>query len=450
MDTKKLWETVLGGIEIQVSKANFNTWFKDTYIHKISDGVVYLAVPNAFVRDWLANKFHKVILKSLRDVVADLRSLEYSIGKSPERRHEVDHSSVERSFAPINELPLQELYVNKEDNLNPKYTFETFVVGPFNELAHAASQAVMKSPGLAYNPLFIYGDTGRGKTHLMQAVGNYIKNTHPSKKVFYVTSERFTIDYMNALQTGKANQFKEKYRKYDVLIMDDVQFFSSKEKSQEEFFHLFNTLHENNKQLICSSDKHPNHIPDLEERIKSRFAAGMIVDIPAPDHESRMAILKSKALLHNLSLSNETIEFLAQSVDGNIRELEGILNSISIQTVLRGRDLNLIEIKNIIKNSAKPKKNISVKDVIRVVSDFYNIQENYIFEKTRKKEVVKPRQVIMYILREDLNISYPSIGEKLGGRDHTTVIHSCEKIKEDIKTNQNLVQELSHIRSLIV
>jgi chromosomal replication initiator protein len=448
MDTKKLWENVLGGIEIQVSKANFNTWFKDTYIHKVSDGVVYLAVPNAFVRDWLTNKFHKVILKSLRDSIADIRSLEYSIGKSIERRYEANHS-IEISSATVNELPLQELYINKEDNLNPKYTFESFVVGPFNELAHAAAQAVMKSPGLAYNPLFIYGDTGRGKTHLMQAVGNYIKNIHPSKKVFYVTSERFTIDYMNSLQTGKANQFKEKYRKYDVLIMDDVQFFSSKEKSQEEFFHLFNTLHENNKQLICSSDKHPNHIPDLEERIKSRFAAGMIVDIPAPDHESRIAILKSKALLHNLSLPNETIEFLAQSVDGNIRELEGVLNSISIQTALRDRELNLLEIKNIIKNSARPKKNISVKDVIRVVSDFYNIQENYIYEKTRKKEVVKPRQVIMYILREDLSISYPSIGEKLGGRDHTTVIHSCEKIKEDIKTNQGLVQEISHIRSLI-
>ena len=205
----------------------------------------------------------------------------------------------------------------------------------------------------------------------MQAVGNHIKNNH-GKKVFYVTSERFAVDYMNALQTGKANQFKEKYRKYDVLIMDDVQFFSSKEKSQEEFFHLFNTLHENNKQLICSSDKHPNHIPDLEDRIKSRFAAGMIVDIPAPDLESRTAILRSKALMHNLALSNEVLDFLAQSIDGNIRELEGVLNSISMQTNLRGRELNLSEIKNIIKNSAKPKKNISVKDVIRVVSDFYN------------------------------------------------------------------------------
>ncbi len=447
MDTKKLWEHVLGGIEIQVSKANFTTWFKDTYIHKISDGVVYLAVPNAFVRDWLTNKFHKVILKSLRDASPDIRSLEYSIGKTPERRQETTHS-IEQATAST-ELPLQDLYVNREDNLNPRYTFETFVVGPFNELAHAAAQAVMKNPGVTYNPLFIYGDTGRGKTHLMQAVGNHIKNNH-GKKVFYVTSERFAVDYMNALQTGKANQFKEKYRKYDVLIMDDVQFFSSKEKSQEEFFHLFNTLHENNKQLICSSDKHPNHIPDLEDRIKSRFAAGMIVDIPAPDLESRTAILRSKALMHNLALSNDVLDFLAQSIDGNIRELEGVLNSISMQTNLRGRELNLTEIKNIIKNSAKPKKNISVKDVIRVVSDFYNIQESYIYEKTRKKEVVKPRQVIMYILREDLNISYPSIGEKLGGRDHTTVIHSCEKIKEDIKTNQSLVQELSHIRSLIV
>ncbi|MFA6095789.1 MAG: chromosomal replication initiator protein DnaA [Candidatus Paceibacterota bacterium] len=447
MDTKKLWESVLGGIEIQVSRANFNTWFKDTYIHRISDGTVYLAVPNAFVRDWLSNKFHKVILKSLRDLGGDIRALEYAIGKTQEKRY--DGEPVERMASPVSELPLQELYINKEDNLNPRYTFETFVVGPFNELAHAAAQAVMKSPGTAYNPLFIYGDTGRGKTHLMQAVGNFIKSSNPSKKVFYVTSERFAVDYMNALQTGKANQFKEKYRKYDVLIMDDVQFFSSKEKSQEEFFHLFNTLHENNKQLICSSDKHPNHIPDLEDRIKSRFAAGMIVDIPAPDHESRVAILRAKSLVHGLNLPTEVLEFLGQSVDGNIRELEGVLNSISMQTTLRGRDLNLIEIKNILKTNSKPKKNISIKEVVKVVSDFYNIEESHIYEKTRKKEVVKPRQVIMYILREDLNISYPSIGEKMGGRDHTTVIHSCEKIKEDIKNDQALVQELSHIRSLI-
>lgn len=447
MDNKKLWENVLGTIELTVSKANFNTWFKDTYIHKVDEGVVFLAVPSAFAKDWLSDKFHKTILKCLRDLGNDVRSLEYVISKAPERRETPEEP---QKAAPVYELPLQDHYINKEDNLNPKYTFDTFVVGPFNELAHAAAQAVMKAPGVAYNPLFIYGGTGRGKTHLIQAVGNHIKAAYPSKKVFYVTSERFAVDYMNSLQLGKANQFKEKYRKYDVLIMDDVQFFSSKEKSQEEFFHLFNTLHENNKQLICSSDKHPNHITELEDRIKSRFGAGMIVDVSEPDYDSRLSILKTKLAKQGVNLPQELIEFLAGAVEGNIRELEGVVNSIAIQTQLKGRELNILEIKNLVKNNSKPKKLVSVKDVVKIVSDFYNIEESNIYEKTRKKEVVKPRQVIMYLLREDMNISYPSIGEKLGGRDHTTVIHSCEKIKEDIKSNQILLQELNHIRSLII
>lgn len=446
MDNKKLWDSVLGNIELQVSKANFNMWFRDTHIHKQDDGVIHLAVPSVFAKEWLSSKFHKTILKYLRDFGNDVRSLEYVISKSQERKEPLEEP---RKSLPVYELPLQEYYVSKDDNLNPKYTFETFVVGPFNELAHAAAQAVIKNPGIAYNPLYIYGGTGRGKTHLMQAVGNHIKHNHPSKKVFYVTSERFAVDYMNSLQVGKANQFKEKYRKYDVLIMDDVQFFSQTEKSQEEFFHLFNALKENNKQLICSSDQHPNHMADLEDRLKSRFGSGMIVDVAAPDYESRLTILRTKLAKQGVNLPGEIIDFLATSLDGNIRELEGVINSIVMQTQVRGRELNIIEIKNLIKNSAKPKKQISIKDVVKIVSDFYNIEENNIYEKTRKKEVVKPRQVIMYLLREDMNISYPSIGEKLGGRDHTTVIHSCEKIKEDIKSNQILLQEVNHIRSLI-
>ncbi|MBI5134563.1 MAG: chromosomal replication initiator protein DnaA [Candidatus Taylorbacteria bacterium] len=446
MDNKKLWENVLGVIELQVSKANFNMWFRDTYIHRLDDGVVYLAVPSIFAKEWLSSKFHKTILKYLRDFGNDVRSLEYVISKSQERR---EVSEEPKRALPAYELPLQDFYISKDDNLNPKYTFETFVVGPFNELAHAAAQAVMKNPGIAYNPLYIYGGTGRGKTHLMQAVGNHIKQNHPAKRVFYVTSERFAVDYMNSIQLGKANQFKERYRKYDVLIMDDVQFFSSKEKSQEEFFHLFNTLKESNKQLICSSDQHPNHMPDLEDRLKSRFGSGMIVDVSAPDYESRISILRTKLSRQSIPLPEEHLEFLASSIDGNIRELEGVVNSIAMQTQLRGRELNILEIKNLIKNNSKPKKSISIKDVVKIVSDFYNIEETHIYEKTRKKEVVKPRQVIMYLLREDMNISYPSIGEKLGGRDHTTVIHSCEKIKEDIKSNQILLQEVNHIRSLI-
>lgn len=446
MDNKKLWENVLGVLELQVSKVAFNMWFKETYIHKQGDGVITIAVPSIFAKEWLFDKFHKTILKHLRDFGHDVRSIEYVISpKTSEHRDIIDET--QRIF-PVHELPLQEYYINKEDNLNPKYTFDTFVVGPFNELAHAAAQAVMKNPGTAYNPLFIYGDTGRGKTHIIQAVGNHIKNG-TSKKVLYVTSEKFTVDYMTSVQLGKANQFKEKYRKYDVIIMDDIQFFSSKEKSQEEFFHLFNTMHENNKQFICSSDRHPNNLSGVDERIKSRFNAGMIVDVAAPDYESRVSILRTKLTRQSVSLPTELVEFLAGALDGNIRELEGIINSIAIQTQLRGREMNIIDLKNLVKNSAKPKKTISVKEVVKIVSDFYNIEEQSIYDKTRKKEVVKPRQVIMYLLREDLNISYPSIGEKLGGRDHTTVIHSCEKVKEDIKSNQPLLQELNHIRSLI-
>lgn len=449
MDTRKLWEGVLGEIELQVSKATFTTWFKDTFISKVDDGVIYLAVPNAFIRDWLLNKYHKTILKGLRDHNPEMvvRSVEYVVSKNTERR--VADTTLKMS--PTAELPLQEYYINKDDNLNPRYTFESFVVGSFNELAHAASQAVIKKPGISYNPLYIHGATGRGKTHLIQAVGNFIKSSHAGSQVFYVTSEKFMQDYVSALQLGgnKINQFKERYRKYDVFIMDDVQFLAGKEKGQEELFHLFNALYDNNKQIVFSSDRHPNYIDNLEARLKSRFSAGMVVDISAPDPESRVAILKTKAKIQNISIDDQVIDFIAASVEGNIRELEGILNSVAIQTQLRGRPLNLVEVKNLLKDNSKPQKMLSVKEVVKIVSSYYNIDEGVIYEKTRKKEVVKPRQIIMYLLREDMNISYPSIGEKLGGRDHTTVIHSCEKVKADMKTNSSLGQELSHIRSLM-
>ncbi|MFA6463889.1 MAG: chromosomal replication initiator protein DnaA, partial [Candidatus Paceibacterota bacterium] len=337
---------------------------------------------------------------------------------------------------------------NKDDNLNPRYTFDSFVIGPFNELAYAASQAVIKKMA-SYNPLFFYGSTGRGKTHLIQAIGNHLKKDNPSIKIFYISSDRFSHEYTSAVQEGKINIFKEKYRKYDVFIMDDIQFLSKKEKTQEELFHLFNYLHENNKQIVFSSDQHPNYIPDLEERLKSRFVSGMIIDIPAPDFESRTAIIKNKAKFRNFSLPEATIEFLAGAVEGNIRELEGILNTLICQTELKGRELDVAEVKNLIKDSAKPTKTVSIKDVIKVISKYYDLEENILIDKTRKKDVVKPRQVAMYLLREDYNISYPSIGQKLGGRDHTTVIHSCEKIKEEIKNNPGLIRELTEIRSML-
>lgn len=442
VENKTLWNNVLAQIELTISKANFSMWFKDTYIIKQEDSTVYLGVPNVFVKDWLINKYHKDIIKNLRNFGEHIRNVEYVVSK------EENKAPAKEMPASGSELPLNDFYVNKEDNLNSKYTFKTFVVGPFNELAYAASQAILKRVA-TYNPLFIFGSTGHGKTHLIQAIGNHFKEDGSGKKIFYMTSERFANDYLNSLNNGEINVFKEKYKKYDVLIIDDIQFLSAKNKTQEEFFHLFNSLHDSGKQLIFSSDKHPNFIADIEDRIKSRFNAGMILEIHKPDFESRIQILKKKSSLMNLNISNDMVEFLASSVDGNIRELEGILNLILCQSQLKNKELNVNEMKELIKNTSKPKKNISAKDVVRVTSDFYGIEESSIFEKGRKKEVIKPRQVIMYLLREDFDISFPSIGDKVGNRDHSTVIHSYEKIKNELKINSELAQEIENIRSML-
>ncbi|MBL7045953.1 MAG: chromosomal replication initiator protein DnaA [Parcubacteria group bacterium] len=444
-DTKALWENTLVEIELSISKANFSTWFKNTHILRVDEGTVIVGVPNQFVKDWLATKYHRFLIKTLRGFSEDVRGIEYSIVKDERRKEKERKETIQN----VVELPLENLYINKNDNLNPRYTFDTFIVGDFNQLAHAAAQAITQKPGIVYNPLFIYGNTGHGKTPLIQAVGNYVKKMSPSKKVYYATSEKFAIDYTTSVQNGKANTFKEKYRQYDVLIMDDIQFLANKEKTQEELFHLFNALYDNNKQIIFSSDKHPNFIPGLEDRLKSRFNAGMIADIPSPDSESRIAILKAKAAQNNFIISDETISYVANEVQGNIRELEGALNSLICQSQLKGKILSSTEVHSVIKNSTKPKKTISTKEVVQKISSFYEIEEQSIYDKTRKKEVVKPRQLIMYILREDFGISYPSIGDRLGGRDHTTVIHSCEKIKRELKTSNSLVQEIDQIRGLL-
>jgi chromosomal replication initiator protein len=344
---------------------------------------------------------------------------------------------------------LQSLYIDKRDNLNPRYTFETFVVGPFNQLAHAAAKAVLERPGLAYNPLFIYGSTGHGKTHLIQAIGNYFKKSHANKKVLYVTSERFAIDYINAVRAGHANNFKDQYRQYDVLIMDDVQFIANTEKTQEELFHLFNALRDNNKQIVFSSDKHPSLLPGFEDRLKGRFAGGMIAEIPEPDVESRTAIIGAKIEQHGFSIPEDIIQYIAENVRGNIRELEGVLNMIVCKSQLKGKAISHADVRALIKHNVKPNRGVSIDEVVRRIAQYYELPEKSIYEKTRKKEVVKPRQIIMYVLREEFAVSYPSIGEKLGGRDHTTVIHSCEKIKEEMKTSSSLEQELDHIRALI-
>ena len=441
VDVKKLWDDALVSIELAITPANFKTWFRDTRIVSLEDGTVTLGVPSVFVRDWLQDKFQSMILRVLRENAPYVRNIEYAVVARTEKKQESRAQNINAA------LPLEEYYINKSDNLNPRYSFDTFVIGPFNALAHAAAKTVSERPGITYNPLFIYGKTGHGKTHLIQAVGNHLKKG--GKKVFYATAERFTVDYFNSLQSGTANNFKDKYRQYDVLVMDDVQFLSSKEKTQEELFHLFNTLHDNNKQIVFSSDVHPSLLSGMEERLRSRIAAGMIVDIPAPDLESRADIFRAKAAQNHISLGEDVIEHLAESINGNIRELEGALNSIMCQSQLMGRVLSLEEVKNIIKNSARPRRSMAIDDVVEKVAQFFNIESASIYEKTRRKEVVRPRQLIMYILREDFAVSYPTIGQKLGGRDHTTVIHSCEKIKGELKKGGDLEEEVAQIRAML-
>jgi chromosomal replication initiator protein len=446
MNNRELWQNALVQIELGTSEASFRTWFRNTDIVSRDGSTVQIAVPSKIVKEWLMDKHHKLILGTLRSLDNTVRSVEYVVHRSAGEPRRPEKAQPQQQNA---SLDLGQLYIDKRDNLNPRYTFDTFVVGPFNQLAHAAAKAVIERPGLAYNPFFVYGSTGHGKTHLIQAVGNYFKKSHTNKKVFYVSSERFAVDFINAVSRGRANEFKDQYRQYDVLIMDDIQFMAEKERTQEELFHLFNAMHDNNKQIIFSSDKHPALLPGFEDRVRGRLSAGVIMEIPEPDVESRTAIIKAKVEQLGFSLGEDIVTHIAETVRGNIRELEGILNMIVCKSQLKGKAISLPDVRALIKHNVRPNKGVSVEEVVRRIAQYYEVAEKSIYEKTRKKEVVKPRQIIMYVLREEFSVSYPSIGEKLGGRDHTTVIHSCEKIKEEIKRNNSLEQELEHIRSLV-
>ncbi|HBT81747.1 hypothetical protein A3B26_02830 [Candidatus Giovannonibacteria bacterium RIFCSPLOWO2_01_FULL_48_47] len=447
MTNEELWQAALNELELAVSKANFITWFQNTSIAAHQDGVVVLNVPNAFAKEWLEYKYHKFIVKALRGLSPEIRNIEYVI--SSELAPLLQKRRREKGIAPQEEqLEFKELMVDRETNLNPRYTFDSFVVGPFNELAHAAAAAVSKNLGRAYNPLFVYGGVGLGKTHLLQAVGNAVKKNSPRLKLIYTTSERFTTELVNFIQNNETHIFKDKYRSYDLLIIDDIQFISGKVKTQEELFHIFNLLYETGKQIIFSSDKPPHAIHDLEERLKSRFEGGMVADIGQPEYESRLAILKSKSFGKENYLNPEVLGFIAANVQKNIRELEGALNSVVAKSKLSGRILNIPEVKEIIDKNTQPKRIVTANQIIKCVAEFYDINEKILFEKTRKKEVVKPRQIAMYLLREDFSGSYPFIGQRFGGRDHTTAIHSYEKIFNELKKNAQLIEEVKRIREL--
>jgi chromosomal replication initiator protein len=451
-EINNIWKKTLEEVKPDLTPAGFNSWLKNTKVDSYEDHVLKILVQNSFAIDWIKSKCYTKILNNLRNKSCDIKNVEFIISptvvkKDKDTKNTTDKVEDRKIGDKKNELPIKDNYIDLNDNLNPKYIFDSFVVGSFNELAYASAQAIIKKPGF-YNPLFFYGSTGVGKTHLMQAVGNYYKN-NLEKKVFYVTSERFTNDYISSLRNNKTNLFKEKYKKYDLLIMDDIQFLSNKEMTQEELFHLFNFLYDNQRQIIFSSDQHPNYLQNLESRLKSRFSQGMIIDIPRIDTESKIAIINSKLENSGTKLDNQTIVYLAEGLEGSIREIEGIINNISIQSQLKDRALTLDEVKALTKNIVKTSSNTSLKDILKAVSSFYKIDEKSILEKNRKQEVVKPRQVLMYILREYFDYSLSNIGQKLGGRDHTTVIHACDKVKQDLSSNQELFEEINQIKSML-
>ncbi|MFA6989295.1 MAG: chromosomal replication initiator protein DnaA [Candidatus Gastranaerophilaceae bacterium] len=446
MNNDQLWQAALGEIELNLSKANFTTWFRSTFISSIENDKVVVCVPNTFTKAWLEKKYHEQIANALQNV-------------SEKKIGEIFYKVETKKVNPVTDI-LKKNIKKKESNeddlivvnrfgLNSKYVFDNFIVGKGNELAHAACQAVAANPGNAYNPLFIYGGVGLGKTHLLQAIGHEVsKNTN---NILYVTCEKFTNDYIQSVKIGKAKEFKDRYRNVDLLLIDDIQFMAGKDGTQEEFFHTFNELHQTNKQIILTSDRPPKSIPALEKRLLSRFEWGMIADVTQPDIETRVAILSAKCKEKNYILDYEILYFIANNVQNNIRELEGALNRIIAFHEFNNSKPTIDTTKSILSSllSSLKSKSISSRDVMEAVSRFFDINTKDLVGKSRKKELVYPRQISMYLMRIETNTSYPTIGHELGGRDHTTAMHACSKIIKEVAENEKVKQDIDSIKQLL-
>ncbi len=406
---------------------------------------------NNFAKEWVENKYHKMIFEILHSFDETIKKIEYAVLAEENKTLNKEKESVGVKTISNRQASLPELKIDPETNLHPRYNLNSFVVGSSNELAYAAAISITKEVGKKYNPLFIYGGTGLGKTHLIQAAGNEIKNLYKNKiKVKYVSSEKFVNDVVWAIRNKRMEDIKTKYRNIDVLIIDDIQFIGGKERSEEEFFHTFNVLHENNKQIIISSDRPPAAIPTLEERLRSRFEGGMIADITYPDYEMRMAIIKTKLQEKNANLPDEICDLIANKVQRNIREVEGILNKILFYQEVKNVEPTSKIIEEVINNAIQQSsKNITSNQVVKVVADFYEIPQNDLISRSRKKSVVEPRQITAFLLRDILDMSYPDIGDKLGKRDHTTIIYAYEKISQEINKNQKLNQKIILIKENI-
>jgi chromosomal replication initiator protein len=442
----ELWSKALAEIEKKISKPSFETWLKSTKAHGIQGDTLTITAPNEFARDWLESRYLHLIADSIYQLTGEEFVIKFIIPQNQTDDDFVPNSPIKQ----INKADEEQTEI-PQNMLNPKYTFDTFVIGSGNRFAHAASLAVAEAPAKAYNPLFIYGGVGLGKTHLMHAIGHYVIDHNPSAKVVYLSSEKFTNEFINSIRDNKAVDFRNKYRSVDVLLIDDIQFLAGKEQTQEEFFHTFNTLHEESKQIVISSDRPPKEIPTLEDRLRSRFEWGLITDITPPDLETRIAILRKKAKAEGLDIPNEVMLYIANQIDSNIRELEGALIRVVAYSSLINKDINADlaaeALKDIIPNS-KPKM-ISISDIQRVVGQEYQVKLEDFKAKKRTKSVAFPRQIAMYLSRELTDSSLPKIGEEFGGRDHTTVIHAHEKISKMLQSDELLQKQLKDITGLL-
>ena len=452
MNHQDLWKTVLGEIELQISRPNFLTWLKQSQLLQKNEkeGCVLVGLPNNFAKEWVKSRYHKLILGSLRNLDGSIKNVDYAVVNSL-ASSALDRESAKKTRI-ANELDGQEslieLKLDPKTNLNPRYTLGSFIVSSSNELAYAAIQAVIKDVGKKYNPLFVYGGVGLGKTHLLEAAGNEIMSLYKRRvNVLYVTSEKFINDVVWGVRNKRMEDVKKRYRDVDVLIIDDVQFIGGKPTTEQEFFYTFNVLHENNKQIIMSSDRPPAAIPTLEERLRSRFEGGMIADISYPDYEMRLAVLKTKVHGRGWVVDEKILENIATRVQKNIRELEGVLNKVVFYEQVKNERIDSKKLDEIINETIRVSpKNITANDIVRVVADFFEIEPIELTNRSRKQGVVEPRQIAMYLLRDVLKLSYPHIGERLGKRDHTTAIHACGKITRDANQNPTLNQKIMLIK----
>ena len=438
-----LWNQLLEKTKKKISKPSFETWLKATKAHTLKGDILTVIAPNEFNRDWLEERYTDLIA----DLLLELTGEELQAKFITPPNQDDDEFTVSASTKKAKRQD-DEQHDFSQHMLNTKNTFDTFVIGSGNRFAHAASLAVAEAPAKAYNPLFIYGGVGLGKTHLMHAIGHYVLEHNPRAKVVYLSSEKFTNEFINSIRDNKAGEFRDKYRTVDVLLIDDIQFLAGKESTQEEFFHTFNALHEESKQIVISSDRPPKEIPTLEDRLRSRFEWGLITDITPPDLETRIAILRKKAKADGLDIPNEVMLYIANQIDSNIRELEGALIRVVAYSSLINKDINADLAAEALKSiipSSKPRI-ITIHDIQKVVGEHYSLKLEDFKAKKRTKSVAFPRQIAMYLSRELTDFSLPKIGDEFGGRDHTTVIHAHEKISKLLQTDSQLQRQVKEIQ----